>query len=248
MRVAVKILAKLWLLFFLITIAVIGFAFCAFLFFPLLALAKIFPRWLKRAPDRVIYVGIYFLMWVQPWFKSEVAIQLPEVNSGGVLLVSNHRSHLDVFILLSRIQGIRILAKSTLFKIPFLALMMRATRQIRIERGRFDAWVKAMDEVKARLREGERVHVFPEMTRCTPNFQGLQSFTAGPFLAALQEDATVIPLVIKNTDRVWPKGQAGLNFRKPVEVRTLSPLRARDFSSADLLKGEVTRQIEQALR
>src|SRR5260370_1171513 len=116
----VKILSKLWLLFFLITIAVIGFAFNAALFFPILALSKVFPA-LKPVPDKIIHTGIYFLMLVQPWFNSEIEIELPKNHTGGVLLISNHRSHLDVFILLSRIEGICVLAKSTLFKIPFLA-------------------------------------------------------------------------------------------------------------------------------
>ena len=247
MSLGVKILAKLWLLFFLVTIVVIGFTFSVPFFFPVLALSKVFPR-LRGVPDRILYIGIYFLMWVQPWFNAEIAIELPKNHRQGVLLVSNHRSHLDVFVLLARITGIRVLAKSTLFKIPFLSLMMRATRQIGVERGHLSAWVKAMDEVKLRLRAGERVHVFPEMTRCTSGFQGVQSFTLGPFLAALQEDAVVIPLVFKDTDRVWPKGQVGLNWREPVQVRTLSHLRARDFASAELLKAEAHRQIEQALR
>jgi len=246
MPIGVKILSKLWLIFFLVSIAVVGFSVNAFVYFPLKALSVLFPR-LKPIPDKTLSRGIYFLMWVQPWFNAEIDIELPENRSQGVLLVSNHRSHLDVFILLSRIAGIRVLAKSTLFKIPFLALMMRSTRQIRIERGRFDAWVKAMDEVKARLKEGERVHIFPEMTRCSPGFRGLHEFRAAPFLAAMQEDAVVIPVVFKNTDGAWPKGQHGLNFGAPVMVKTLKPLRAKEFASADLLKSEARRQIEEAL-
>lgn len=247
MSFGVKILRKLWLLFFVISIVVIGFAFSATLYFPIMGLSRWFPR-LRGIPEEVLYIGIYFLMWVQPWFNAEVEIELPKNHSGGVLLVSNHRSHLDVFILLSRIAGIRVLAKSTLFKIPFLSLMMRASRQIGVERGRFDAWIRAMGEVKARLQLGERVHVFPEMTRCPPGFQGLQPFTAGPFLAALQEDAMVIPIVFKNTDGVWPRGQVGLNFRAPVSVKSLEPLRAREFANAEALRFETVRRIEQALQ
>jgi 1-acyl-sn-glycerol-3-phosphate acyltransferase len=246
MPIGVKILSRLWLIFFLITIAVVGFSVIAFLYFPVKALSVVFPR-LKRTPDELLFMGIYFLMWVQPWFNAEINIELPENRSQGVLLVSNHRSHLDVFILLSRISGIRVLAKSTLFKIPFLALMMRSTRQIRIERGRFDAWVKAMDEVKARLQQGERVHVFPEMTRCSPGFRGLKDFRAAPFLAAIQQDAVVIPVVFKNTDGAWPKGFSGINFGAPVVVRTLKPLRAKEFKSAEQLKLAVRSQIEEAL-
>ena len=242
----VKIHTKLWLLFFLVTNILVGLAFTLTLYFPVYFLAKIFPR-LHKVHEQVLYIGIRFLMAIQPWYKAQVRIQVPKTGGRGVLLVSNHRSHLDVFVLLSRVAGIRVLAKSTLFKIPFLALMMRATRQIGVERGRLDAWVKAMDEVKKRLRAGEVVHVFPEMTRCAYGFQGTQPFTLGPFLAALQEDAVVIPLVFRDTDRVWPRGQIGLTFRKPVQVRTLSPLQARDFTSADKMKSEVQQQIERAL-
>ncbi len=245
MKPGVKILTKLWLIFFLISIAGIG-GICLMFYFPVYWLTKPFSRW-NGAHDRVLRIGVGVLMRAQPWFAGEVQIELPETQGRGILLISNHRSHLDVFILLSRISGIRILAKKSLFKIPFLSLMMRTSRQIGVERGRLDAWVLAMVEVRQRLRQGERVHVFPEMTRCAPGFKGLQPFTAGPFLAALQEDAVVIPLVFKDTDCVWPKGQHGINFRRPVQVRTLSPVRARDFASVDLLRGEVQKQIEQAL-
>ena len=242
----VKILTKIWLLFFLITIAVVGFGFLVPFYFPIYWLSRVFPR-LRTVYEQILYVGIYFLMWIQPWFAAEIAIELGGDPKKGVLFVSNHRSHLDVFVLLARIKGIRVLAKSTLFQIPFLSLMMRASRQIKVQRGRLDSWVKAMDEVRARLRAGERVHVFPEMTRCAQGFSGTQPFTAGPFLAALQEDAMVVPIVFIGTDMAWPKGQAGLNFRQTVKVRTLTPLRARDFATADQLKVEVQRQIEQAL-
>lgn len=247
MAVLVKILTQLWLLFFILTIGVVGFSFLVPLYFPIYALSFVIPR-LRGVHDKVMVVGIRFLMFIQPWFNAKVDLVVPETMTGpGVLLISNHRSHLDVFILLSRVRGIRILARRTLYRIPFLGMMMRASRQIGVERGRLDAWVRAMDEVKTRLGEGERVHVFPEMTRCPSGFQGLQAFTAGPFLAALQADAMVLPVVFKNTDGVWPKGWAGLNFRAPVEARSLGAFRARDFNSVDALKSEVQKRIEQAL-
>lgn len=241
----VKILAKLWLLYFLITIALIGFSVSVMFYFPIIWLSRFFPA-IKGKHDRNLQLGIWLLMHVQPWFKARVRIELPQTENG-ILLVSNHRSHLDVFVLLSRIPGIRVLAKSSLFKIPFLGTFMRASRQIRVERGRLDAWVGAMREVGERLKAGERVHVFPEMTRCNPGLPGIQNFTSGPFLVAIQEDVSVVPIVFKNTDGVWPKGDAGLTFRAPVEVSTLEPLRARDFSTADALKSEVARRIEAEL-
>lgn len=240
----VKILTKLWFGYFLVTITVLGLSLSFLAFFPLIALSNFLPA-VAAWPDAVMAFGVGVLMRVQPWLKARVRLNVPE--QGRVLFVSNHRSHLDVFFLLGWIPGIRILARSTLFRIPGLGLMMRATRQIGVERGRLDAWVKAMNSIGERLRQGERVHIFPEMTRCSRGFTSVQQFAAGPFLVAIQEDATIVPLVFKNTDGVWPKGEVGLHFREPVEVISLPPLRARDFASAEKLKTEVWKQIDQAL-
>lgn len=242
----VKILARFWIAYFIMTIALIGVVWSALIFFPLQFLSLIIPP-LKGLHDKLLQKGIRFLLWVQPWLRARVEIDVPQASAKGVMLVSNHRSHLDVFILLSRIPGIRILAKSTLFRIPFLSLYMKGTRQIRVERGRLEAWIKAMDEVGRRLREGERVHIFPEMTRCKPGHQGLLPFTAGPFLVAMQEDVWVVPVVFRNTDGAWPKGFLGILPGAAIEAKTLAPLRAKEFQSADALKQEVHRRIEQAL-
>ena len=245
----VKILTKLWLIYFLVTIAGLGIFVVLVPFFPSLALARCSRRF-AHWPDRALQMGVILLFHVQPWLRSTVDLKVPKKTASdrGILFVSNHRSHLDVFFLLAGIAGIRVLARSNLFRIPFLGLMMRATRQIRVERGRLDAWVRAMREVAERLRKGERVHIFPEMTRCSQGFNSVQPFAAAPFLVAIQEDVSVVPIVFKNTDGVWPKGHLGLFFRKPIEVKSLQPIRARDFATAELLKSEVWKRIDYELR
>lgn len=247
MPVLVKILRSAWLIFFLINIAVLGSTAFFLLYFPLTALSYLLPQ-LRSWPDGVLKRGVALLMWIQPWFNAEMDLPYPRCHSGGILFVSNHRSHLDVFILLARIAGIRVLAKKSLFRVPFLGFFMRASGQIGVERGELKDWLSAMDEVRKRLRQGERVHIFPEMTRCEPGANGVRSFRAAPFLAAMQEDAMVIPIVFQGTDLVWPKGQLGLSFRAPVRARTLEALRAKDFPSVNALMTETHTRIEQALQ
>lgn len=242
----VKTAGRLWLLYFLFTIAVIGFAFSVTLYFPIFWLSKLI-RPLRGVHDEILRFGIGVLMRAQPWLELDADLNLPP-RGQRVLLISNHRSHLDVFLLLSRVAGIRIFAKSTLFKIPFLGLMMKVSRQIRVERGRMDAWIRAMDEVRSRLRAEERVHIFPEMTRCPPGHAGLQSFTLAPFQAALQEKAPIVPMVFKGTDSVWPKGESALYFRRPVSLRSLPAVDPSQFATAEALRSEVYKRIETALK
>ncbi|MES2856594.1 MAG: hypothetical protein V4692_12060, partial [Bdellovibrionota bacterium] len=57
----------------------------------------------------------------------------------------------------------------------------------------------------------------------------------------------VIPIVIKGSDRVWPRNTIGIHFRNPVEIRSLEPIQSRDFASAEALRNEVRRRIDEAL-
>jgi 1-acyl-sn-glycerol-3-phosphate acyltransferase len=238
---------QLWLAYFLLTIGILGFLLAYSICIPLYLLSKLAPA-LEKAADQIMQKGIALLMKIQPWYCAKTQIKWAQSASPGVLFVSNHRSHLDVFILLSTIPGIKILAKSSLFQIPLLNIMMKVTRQIPVPRGQLDSFFQAMQEVKNRLRSGEAVHVFPEMTRCTLGFQGVRQFSAAPFQAAWQENACIIPLVFKGTDQAWPKGRIGISFRKPIEAFNLEPVDPREFASAEMLRTEVQRRIEMALQ
>jgi 1-acyl-sn-glycerol-3-phosphate acyltransferase len=188
-------------------------------------------------------------MRIQPWFAGTIAVSNRDLPAfGGCLTVSNHRSHLDAFILLSHIQGVRILSRKSLFRIPFLGWMMRAMRQIPVESGNVESFVSAMDRVREWIEQGERVHVFPEMTRCPPGMRGTQEFIAAPFHAAIKAHAAVFPIVFLGTDDVWPKGSFSLSFRRKVEARLLDPILPGQFTSAAELRSEARRRIDEALR
>ena len=210
--------------------------------------------------DFIICRGMqYCLLSIQPWMKADIKIDLSglrksaieatpgaDLTPTGALIVSNHRSHLDAFILLSRIPGLRILAKSTLFYVPGLGPMMWGSQQIPVER-KIDAFFKAMNLVRSRLQGGNFVHIFPEMTRCEPGHKGTRQFSSLPFLIAIQQKVPILPIVFVGTDDVWPKSRFGLAFRKPMRAISLPIVNPENFSSAESLRTEVRRRINEAL-
>ena len=232
-----------WLSYFMLSLAVIGALFAFVAGSPFYLIGRIY-RPAHELADRILTAGVRTLLAAQPWFNARV--DLPS-RPGRVLIVSNHRSHLDAFILLSRISGIRILAKEPLFRIPFLGTMMRLMEQIPVRSGRMDAYVEAMEKVRSKLKRGETVHVFPELTRCEPGLAGVQRFSLLPFQIAIQEDVTLLPVVFKGTDSAWGRGARGIRFRTPIEARALEPIEAGGFSSAQELKNAVQTRIEAAL-
>lgn len=241
------LLSRLALVYFIMTIALVGVLTAYLVALPLYLLSRLF-RGPERLGDLVMQKAVALLLKLQPWFDGTVQMSFPRQARGqGLLIVSNHRSTLDVFILLSRVQGVRILAKRALMWVPFLNIMMWAMRQIPVSRGSAVAFLAAMDEVRLRLRSGETVHVFPEMTRCPVGFEGVQNFSVAPFLAAQRENVQIIPVVFKGTDLVWPKGASGLFSGHPITARTLDPVDPGAFQNADQLRTEVHARIRAAL-
>ncbi len=237
-------LSKAWMSYFLSTIVLIGFPLCTLFCIPFFLLSFVFQP-AQKAADAVMQWGIHLLMKIQPWVDIQMDIQIPP--NQGVLLVSNHRSHLDVFLLLSQVKGIRILAKQDLLYIPFLGVMLLASRQILVRRGRLSSFLRAMNTVRKYLKTGETVHVFPEMTRCEPGFQGVSDFVLAPFQVARETGVPVIPLVIQATDEAWPRGAFALKCGVTVSLRTLSPVLPKNYLSTQELCAEVKKQISQEL-
>jgi 1-acyl-sn-glycerol-3-phosphate acyltransferase len=228
--------------YFLAAIALIG-AVGVSLAAPFLLVGRVWRR-PRRVGARMFQSGVHLLLRCQPWLRADVAIS---PRAEGALYVSNHRSNLDVFILLGHIAGIRVLAKRSLRLVPFLGEAMWLTRQIFVRRGRGEDLSRAMREIERGLREGDALHVFPEYTRCAPGFTGTQKFALAPFQVAIAANAAVVPIVFRGTDAVWPKGALGLRPREPVSVVSLPPLAAADYSSPRALMLEVKARIDAAI-
>lgn len=238
----------LWILYFFISIAVVGFIFSYLIALPLCLMGRLWrPLW--RLGGRIQAKGVYVLMAVQPWFHAEVRLDLPLPQKGkrGSLTVSNHRSHLDMFILLSYLPNIRALTKRDLLKVPMLNVMVAVLKMILVKRGDTDSFFKSMATAEAAINEGDTVHIFPEMSRCPSGSKGTQSFALLPFRMAKKIGVPIVPLVFIGTDAAWPKEFLGIRFGAPIVVRTLPALDPAAFESAAALRDEAKRCIDQEL-
>jgi len=228
-----------WFFYLVLSCLILGFGMGLSCYCAALLISLAFPSF-RRVSDRILQWTVAFMLSVQPWLRfdgkelSRAYLNLSASTSApgqpGILLISNHRSHLDTFLLLGRISGVRVLAKRGLFAVPFLGLVMWTSRQIPIRRKSLKSFVEAMDEIGERLAAGETVHVFPEMTRANADFDGVADFNPGPFLTAMKIGAPILPLAMLGTSETWPKGSFALRRGANVNVKALAPIRAEDYS------------------
>lgn len=197
----------------------------------------------------MLCLGVGVLMKVQPWFNFETNVDLPRWKNSRVdyATFSNHRSHLDMFILLTLIPNIRVVTKAALYKVPFLNVMLWALKNFPVKKGDKDSYLKAMNDMIQALKDGDPVHLFPEMTRCDLGFTSVQDFHLFPFHAVMKTQTPLIPLVFTGSDEAWPKGIFGLSYRKKVSLKQLPAIYPKDFNSAEELRDRAHRVIHEAL-
>ena len=125
--------------------------------------------------------------------------------------------------------------------------MMYLSKQIPAARGEITSLSRAVERATDMVHSGERVLIFPEMTRCEPGFKGTQAFSLLPFQAAFKAKLLIVPIVFKRTDEVWPKGENEIHFDVKVSVKSLETIDSAQFPSVLELKDFVQAKINQEL-
>ncbi len=118
---------------------------------------------------------------------------------GQFLLVSNHRSIVDPLLVEIALQETQIkghwIAKKELYNSLFFGLFTRNAGSILLDRGAKEM-AGFFKDVKAAVKEGHSVFVFPEGTRNKEN-TALTEFKEGSRIIALKNRLDILPVYIK---------------------------------------------------
>ena len=203
--------------------------------------------------------------WIHGWAKSSCwvlklkpelsvdsqaswAKNLRELKQG--VMISNHASHLDIILIAALAPfDIRILAKASLFKVPFLGWYLSACGHIPVYRGQRKDLndSKGREAIRKAIKEGATLFYFPEGTR-SRNGQ-LKAFRSGAFAVAEQYGLTTYPLVVKGTSRLLRSGSRVIHHdaQQPCAIHFLPELaslgqRAQDPQQKPLSLAERIKQ------
>jgi 1-acyl-sn-glycerol-3-phosphate acyltransferase len=155
--------------------------------------------------------------------------------SRSYVFAANHQSIYDIPILFASIPfQLRIIAKVSLGRIPFMGWHLRRTGHVLVDRSKPGAGVVRK---MARLAEaGHSLIVFPEGTRSTDG--SVARFKGGPFVIALQAGLPVVPISLVGSRHVMFKGQLMVRpgrvtviVRDPIDTSGVPRESAREFAS-----------------
>ena len=150
--------------------------------------------------------------------------------NGTYVFVSNHQSIYDIPVLFwSLPQQLRIIAKESLGRFPFIGWHLRRTGHLLVDRGRPDrnklfAWARRLTEHRLSL------FFFPEGTRSRDGRVG--PFKTGSFYLALEAGLTIVPLSIVGSRHVMMKGRLAA-YPRQVRLVVHVPLETTGFTGRD---------------
>jgi 1-acyl-sn-glycerol-3-phosphate acyltransferase len=161
---------------------------------------------------------------------------------GGCILVANHESPIDPFVLgLATRRVVRYVAKAELFRYPLLRPLLRAFGTIPINRGDGDR--DALSRARALIARGAVVGIFPQGT-CLPYRH--RPFQRGAARLALETGVPVVPVALVNTERVLPPRRLKIRFPR-VRIVIGEPIRVGPARPTREAIVRLTEQLEQAV-
>lgn len=150
--------------------------------------------------------------------------------------MSNHQSHLDIPMLYATLPSptIRMLAKKELFDIPLWGRGLRAAEFVEVDRANHAAAVKSIEHAARLIDDGVSIYLAPEGTRSRDGKIG--KLKKGGFHLALGTGAPIVPVAIKGTIDILPRGGKVMQTGRTVEVTVGAPIPVEGRELDDLMR------------
>lgn len=161
---------------------------------------------------------ILFFLFIKPLVYAGLGVNVRNGHlirkDGPVILIANHNSHIDTFILMSLFSTSKIAdihpvaAKDYFLKGPLSTwFYMKILEIIPISREKTGSFHEhPLEEVSNKLKQGKIVILYPEGTRGEPEVMG--EFKKGiSHLSKMHPDVPIIPFYMCGPGKVWPKGE-----------------------------------------
>jgi len=127
-----------------------------------------------------------------------VVVREGEPPPSGRLFVANHRSYVDIPLMLAHVPAV-FLSKQEIGEWPLFGRLAKRGNTVFVVRDDAASRKRALVDLAARLDDGLPITVFPEGT--TSYGPGVASFRAGSFKLAAERGLGVVPVAIAYGDR-----------------------------------------------
>lgn len=179
--------------------------------------------------------------WLIPRTEFVIHEEVRKIQSS--VIICNHLSYLDPILLVSLFPKQRTIVKSTFLKVPIFGWFLKKAGYIPSAGSEMlgPAMLKNLEAIKEHLAAGGNFFIFPEGTRSRDG--KLNPFNKGVFSIARYCNAPLALILLKNTDKLFPRGSFSFNTHdyNKIKVELIASLKP-DYKSKDFSISTVANQ------
>ncbi len=181
---------------------------------------------------------------INPMWDFRLHGPLPQYTPRKTVVIANHVSNSDPFLISCLPWEMKWLGKASLFEVPVVGWAMAMAGDIPVERGNPGSTKKAMLMCRQYLDDNMPVMIFPEGTRSRTG--QLLPFKDGAFRLAIDAGADILPLAVAGTRTALPKHSWRFGFSRGL-VTVGQPITTTGMTRKDVsaLKAAARQQIQQ---
>lgn len=136
-------------------------------------------------------------------FSPVTVVGLERLRPGPAVYASNHLSYFDTPVLFANLPfQFRIMAKQSLWKIPFIGWYLNRSGQVPIDQKNSRSAIASLGRGVATLKAGMPLLLFPEGGRAATG--ELQSFLSGSAFMAIRAGVPLVPVALIGTYELLP--------------------------------------------
>ena len=120
-----------------------------------------------------------------------------------LVMVSNHRSLVDILALYKIRRPFKWTSKIENFRLPFVGMVLSLTRSIKIDRESLRSGARFISRAEKEMKSGSSILLFPEGTRSKKT--EMRPFKEGAFLLAKKTRSPILPLVLTGSETALPE-------------------------------------------
>ena len=144
------------------------------------------------------------------------------------VIISNHQSQYDILALVTSLNiQFRWVIKKELLYVPLFGWALYAAKNVFIDRSNREKAIASINKAVNRLPQGVSLLVFAEGTRSKDGT--LQKFKKGGFTIAIERQMPILPVVVKGSRAILPKGSLIFHSGN-IEVVVCDPIPADQYT------------------
>jgi 1-acyl-sn-glycerol-3-phosphate acyltransferase len=167
---------------------------------------------------------------IVPAWKLTISGREKIVRGTTYVIISNHRSLIDILVLNCLRYRFKWISKIENSKVPVLGWYLKMADYITVDRDDDESKAEMLARSYRCLKEGTSIMIFPEGTRSPGDDIGI--FRRGAFQLAMEANVPVLPVVTDGTREILPKHGFILG-RHDIKIRVLDPVPPGDFGTDD---------------